>query len=126
MNQKNGSLSTEKLAYTANKLLPEILAVLAIVAAMKFRYPVLRFVDTKLDLKDRFSYQLHDFRQHPTPLVQAIAILADEVLWQDLILQLHQYHMCGCQNCLQRGGCLEIELSFLARTCCSHIPSVSS
>jgi hypothetical protein len=62
MNQKNGSLSTEKLAYTANELLPEILAVLAIAVAMKFRYPVLRFVDIKLDLKDRFSYQLHDFR----------------------------------------------------------------
>lgn len=86
---------------TSDVLFTAVFTTLSIAVAVKFRYPFLEGLAV-VPCKSRVS----PYPQNPTPPVQAVAVLADQVLQHSLVLQFYKSHVRWCRDGLERAGSL--------------------
>lgn len=109
---------------TSDILLPTIIAILAVAVAVKLRDIILQkpavrefVISDQIIIIVHQSKGMETYRQDPTPPMQPIAILTNQILQDPPILQFHKSHMCRTRDSLQRVDSFQISQSSLAFKC---------
>lgn len=84
---------------TSYVLFTAVFATLSIAVPVKFRDSILERLAV-VTCKPRVS----PYPQDPTPPVQTVAVLANQILQHPVVLQFYKGHVRWCRNGLERAG----------------------